>query len=81
MGVISRSARAGLSFVPSLDYISPRVRWPDGRGVLRKQGVEESPGSTETRCRITTGGGDPRYSATEMTPLTRASGSKGEMVR
>jgi hypothetical protein len=43
--------------------------------------LEESPGSTETRCRITSGGGDPRDSATEMTPpKTRRSG-KGEMVR
>ena len=31
---------------------------------------EESPGSTERRCRITSGGGDPRDSATEMTPPT-----------
>ena len=29
---------------------------------------EESPGSTETRCRITSGGGDPRESATEIEP-------------
>ena len=29
---------------------------------------EESPGSTETRCRITSGGGDPRESATENRP-------------
>src|SRR5690349_11273377 len=32
--------------------------------------LEESPGSTETRCRITSGGGDPRESATESTPPT-----------
>src|SRR5262245_12333637 len=29
---------------------------------------EESPGSTETRCRLTAGGGDPRESATENRP-------------
>src|SRR5579871_5511084 len=29
---------------------------------------EESPGSTETRCRITSGGGDTRESATENRP-------------
>lgn len=29
---------------------------------------EESPGSTEKRCRITSGGGDPRESATERIP-------------
>jgi hypothetical protein len=31
---------------------------------------EESPGSTETRCRLTAGGGDPRESATENRPPT-----------
>jgi hypothetical protein len=30
--------------------------------------AEESPGSMETRCRITSGGGDPRESATENKP-------------
>ena len=30
--------------------------------------VEESPGSTGTRCRLTAGGGDPRESATENKP-------------
>src|SRR5690606_15487520 len=29
---------------------------------------EESPGSMETRCRLTAGGGDPRESATESKP-------------
>ena len=37
----------------------------DGR---RSSGAEESPGSTETRRRITSGGGDPRESATESRP-------------
>src|SRR5499426_2838175 len=32
---------------------------------------EESPGSTETRCRVTPGGGDPRESATESKPPCR----------
>jgi len=36
---------------------------------------EESPGSTETRCQITSGGGDPRESATERKPPNRASHS------
>ena len=51
-------------------------RFPHGRG-------EESPGSTETRCRITSGGGDPRESATETHRLTGPQGrrGKGEMVR
>jgi hypothetical protein len=30
--------------------------------------VEESPGSTGKRCRLTAGGGDPRDSATENKP-------------
>ena len=42
----------------------------DGRVTAAQQCVEESPGSTERRCRITSGGGDPRDSATEMTPPT-----------
>jgi hypothetical protein len=37
----------------------------DGR---RSSRAEESPGSTETRRRITSGGGDPRESATESRP-------------
>jgi hypothetical protein len=45
---------------------------------------EESPGSIDIRCRITTGGGDPRESATENEPLPptrKGGGSKGEKVR
>ena len=30
--------------------------------------LEESPGSTETRCRVIPGGGDPRESAAESKP-------------
>src|SRR6266853_6143453 len=41
--------------------------WPLS-GVARG---EESPGSTEVRCRVTPGGGDPRESATESTPPAR----------
>src|SRR6476619_3445611 len=33
---------------------------------------EESPGSTEARCRVTPGGGDPRESATETHRQTRS---------
>ena len=41
----------------------------DGRsGKGRKAAGEESPGSMETRCRVTPGGGDPRESATESKP-------------
>src|SRR5882762_9271592 len=35
---------------------------------LRPAPGEEIPGSTRTRCRITSGGGDPRESATESKP-------------
>ena len=43
---------------------------PDGRMVAFdiKFTREESPGSTETRCRVIPGGGDPRESATESKP-------------
>ena len=51
---------------------------PDGR----RREAEESPGSTETRCRITSGGGDPRESATENnTAYDAKAGGKGETVR
>ena len=30
--------------------------------------LEESPGSTETRCQVIPGGGDPRESAAESKP-------------
>jgi hypothetical protein len=43
-----------------------RARRLDGRFSPRRG--EESPGSTEVRCRVTPGGGDPRESATESTP-------------
>jgi hypothetical protein len=44
--------------------------WPDGRLLItRERQREESPGSSETRRRVTPGGGDPRESATEIKPL------------
>jgi len=47
----------------------PNLAMPDGRmAALRLARGEESPGSTEVRCRVTPGGGDPRESATESTP-------------
>src|SRR5207302_6932114 len=47
----------------------PKFEVPDGRmAALRLVRREESPGSTEVRCRVTPGGGDPRESATESTP-------------
>ena len=46
-------------------------RLPDSRAAAAGGAippVEESPGSTGTRCRLTAGGGDPRESATESKP-------------
>jgi len=44
----------------------PPARRPDDR--CRRETMEESPGSTGIRCRLTAGGGDPRDSATENKP-------------
>ena len=44
--------------------------------------VEESPGSTGIRCRLTAGGGDPRESATENKPPARqATGPRARVKR
>ncbi len=60
-------------------YLNSRV--PDGRmAALRRWRREESPGSTEARCRVTPGGGDPRESATESTPPLRL-GTSGRAAR
>src|SRR6516162_10095881 len=49
------------------------VSRPDGRsGRDRKVSGEESPDSVDMRCRITSGGGNPRDSATENKPPHRA---------
>jgi hypothetical protein len=60
------------------------VSRPDGRSRKgRKAAGEESPGSIDMRCRITSGGGNPRESATENEPLLfrKERASKGEKVR
>jgi hypothetical protein len=55
------------------------VSRPDGRSAgVAYQGGEESPGSMEARCRITSGGGDPRDSATESKPPAEPSGEGGQ---
>ncbi len=63
---------------------------PNGVRASRLDGrcreAEESPGSTETRRRIRSGGGDPRESATESKPPRRPARKdrvcgKGERVR
>jgi len=45
------------------------VGWP----LFTSRRREESPGSTEMRCRLTAGGGDPRDSATENIPPSPSS--------
>ena len=53
---------------------------PEGRAAAaRASAGEESPGSTERRCRLMAGGGDPRESATESRP-PRLRPGKGERV-
>src|SRR5580692_8712572 len=53
------------------------VSRPDGRSRYgRKVAGEESPGSIDIRCRITSGGGDPRESATENEPLLPTEGAR-----
>jgi hypothetical protein len=52
--------------VPRQAFQIPRVSRPGGRSRLWPG--EESPGSMEARCRITSGGGNPRDSATESKP-------------
>jgi hypothetical protein len=71
------------AFLPGNPRYLARVRRPDGRSSSGNRRREESPGSTETRCRVTPGGGNPRESATENKPPARASApaGKGETVR
>jgi hypothetical protein len=59
----------------------PCARRPDDR--CCREMMEESPGSTGIRCRLTAGGGDPRDSATENKPPARwkHSAGKGETGR
>ena len=59
-----------------------RVSRPGGRsGDHRKVAGEESPGSIDIRCRITSGGGDPRESATEIEPPAAAFGLRRVRVK
>src|SRR6185503_21136989 len=58
------------------------VSRPDGRSrISRKAAGEESPGSIDMRCRITSGGGDPRESATENEPLPHPKGRAARVKR
>ena len=56
-----------IAYLRSASWLDDRCR------KARKGAGEESPGSMETRCRVTPGGGDPRESATEKIPRIRAS--------
>jgi len=49
---------------------------PDKRLIALILIKEESPGSTRTRCRLITGRGDPRDSATENKPPNQGKGEK-----
>ena len=49
---------------------------PDKRLIALIYFKEESPGSTETRCQVTPGGGNPRDSATENKPPYQGKGEK-----
>jgi len=71
-GVLARGKGLGVqTYKPGrMVAFRPRGQAPGGRG-------EESPGSTETRCRLTPGGGDPRESATESRPPAHASRRQG----
>src|SRR4051812_21045071 len=58
------------------------VSRPDGRSRYgRKAAGEESPGSIDIRCRITSGGGNPRESATENEPLPTRKGRAARVKR
>jgi len=78
---------------PATSHAQPLTRAPavpihcwvsrlDGRsGNHRKVAGEESPGSMDIRCRITTGGREPRESATESRPPRPRPGQGGSAVR
>ena len=55
-----------------LDLPRPAAHTPPiqtaGQPLAGATPLEESPGSTGIRCRLTAGGGDPRESATENKP-------------
>ena len=58
-------------------FLCQTVGWPLS-AVTRG---EESPGSTEARCRVTPGGGDPRESATENKPPRRPGSGRTARVK
>ena len=79
MGTGSRRYRLDAD-APSPHHSS--VSRPDGRSRYgRKAAGEESPGSIDIRCRITSGGGDPRDSATENEPLPHPERARAARVK
>ena len=65
---VSASGDDGLTLASHGPTSTP-ASWLDDRCRYARKGAgEESPGSMETRCRVTPGGGDPRDSATENKP-------------
>jgi hypothetical protein len=69
-----------MTHVPlTLGRIAPRPAARQSAGRPLRATAEESPGSMETRWRLTAAGGDPRDSATENEPPS--SEGKGEKVR
>jgi len=56
---------------PPLPIPCLSVGWTAAPRTRRKAAGEESPGSMDMRCRIMSGGGDPRESATESKPPPR----------
>ncbi len=79
---LSESSRPAWLDATARNRHAYRVSRPDGRSRYgRKAAGEESPGSIDIRCRITSGGGDPRDSATENEPPLLLGEGKGEKVR
>ena len=85
------SGRCGVQGCSHLDTLARHAHLPESQTAgrpLAARGfptlLEESPGSTEMRCRLTAGGGDPRDSATENKPPVQGPqfpAGKGETVR
>ena len=65
---VNQSDYRGLTRGPHVPIPSGISRLDGRSGKDRKVAGEESPGSTDVRCRITSGGREPRESATENRP-------------
>jgi hypothetical protein len=75
------AGRSGVDRLP-FNLHERGVSRPDGHSRWRRKAAgEESPGSIDIRCRITSGGGNPRESATENEPLPRPQGGSARVKR